>query len=71
MSQNPTFFISSPKQDRVFEVGNAPRQGNSKEINLTIYIPTKKALGVISSLTVNDQLTFKKVCVLLTNPIMK
>lgn len=65
--------VSRPTQHPLCsEVDKASCQGNFKQTDLTIYTPlTEKSLGMICSLTVNDQLTFKNVHVLLTNLIMK
>lgn len=69
MSQNPTSSDSRPEQypsalTAWFEVDKAPFRGNFKQTDLSIYIVTEKSLLEFnSSLTVNDQLTFKHVYV--------
>ena len=54
-----------------FEADNTSVQGIFKLTHPTMYICTEKSLSLISSLTVNNQLTFKNVYVLLTDLIMK
>lgn len=75
MSPNPTIYVSYGKQYLLavacFEVDNALRQGNFKQVDLPTCILMEKSLGVISSGTINDHLTFKDAYILLTNPIMR